>query len=282
LNDISNRFVCSASYTNLAIFGAMDLDLLGKNALVCGSTQGIGKATAQALAKMGATVFLLARNEEKLQKVKSELDASKGQKHDYLCADFSDVNSVRDVALELENKDIHILINNTGGPAGGPITSAQSDDFEKAFKMHVVCNQILSQAVVESMKKACFGRIVNVISTSVKVPINGLGVSNTIRGAVASWAKTMANELGQYGVTVNNVLPGFTNTNRLKTLIGKKAQNQKVSEEEIVNTMLSSIPASRFGEADEVANAIAFLCSPAAAYINGINVPVDGGRTGTL
>jgi len=282
LNDISNRFICSASYTNLAIFGAMDLDLLGKNALVCGSTQGIGKATALALAKMGANVFLLARNEEKLKEVKSQLDNSRSQNHDYLCADFSDVNKVKNVAQELEHKNIHILINNTGGPAGGPITSAQIQDFEKAFQMHVVCNQILSQAVVDSMKKECYGRIVNVISTSVKVPINGLGVSNTIRGAVASWAKTMANELGQYGVTVNNVLPGFTNTNRLKTLINKKAQVQQVSEEQIANGMLSTVPASRFGEAEEVANAIAFLCSPAAAYINGINVPVDGGRTGTL
>jgi len=282
LNDISNRFICSASYTNLAIFGAMDLDLLGKNALVCGSTQGIGKATALALAKMGANVFLLARNEEKLKEVKSQLDNSKSQNHDYLCADFSDVNKVKNVAQELEHKNIHILINNTGGPAGGPITSAQIQDFEKAFQMHVVCNQILSQAVVNSMKKDRYGRIVNVISTSVKVPINGLGVSNTIRGAVASWAKTMANELGQYGVTVNNVLPGFTNTNRLKTLISKKAQVQEVSEEDITKGMLSTVPASRFGEAEEVANAIAFLCSPAAAYINGINVPVDGGRTGTL
>tara|TARA_B100000900_G_scaffold365490_1_gene340779 strand:- start:33 stop:881 length:849 start_codon:yes stop_codon:yes gene_type:complete len=282
LNDISNRFVSSASYTNLAIFGAMDLDLLGKKALVCGSTQGIGKATALALAKMGANVLLLARNEEKLKEVKSQLDNSKGQNHDYLCADFSDVNKIKSVAQELEYKNIHILINNTGGPAGGPITSAQSQDFEKAFQMHVVCNQILSQAVVDSMKKSCYGRIVNVISTSVKVPINGLGVSNTIRGAVASWAKTMANELGQYGITVNNVLPGFTNTNRLKTLISKKAQVQEVSEEDIAKGMLSTVPASRFGEAEEVANAIAFLCSPAAAYINGINVPVDGGRTGTL
>ena len=260
----------------------MDLDLLGKNALVCGSTQGIGKATALALAKMGANVSLLARNEEKLKEVKNQLDNSKSQTHDYLCADFSDVQSVKSVAQVLEQKDIHILINNTGGPAGGPITLAQSDAFERAFQMHVVCNQILSQAVMESMKKAHYGRIVNVISTSVKVPINGLGVSNTIRGAVASWAKTMANELGQYGITVNNVLPGFTNTNRLKTLISKKAQNQKVSEEHITNAMLSTVPASRFGEAEEVANAIAFLCSPAAAYINGINVPIDGGRTGTL
>ena len=273
---------CSASYTNLAIFDSMNLDLSNKNALVCGSTQGIGKASAEALAKMGANVFLLARNEEKLKCVLDELDTSKGQKHHYFYADFSDVNSVRSIAKEIEQKNIHILINNTGGPAGGPIASAQAEDFEKAFSMHLVCNQILSQAVVESMKKACYGRIVNIISTSVKIPINGLGVSNTIRGAVASWAKTMANELGQYGITVNNVLPGFTNTNRLSTLIAKKANTQNVSEKQIADTMLSSVPAARFGEAQEVADAIAFLCSPAAAYINGINVPVDGGRTGTL
>jgi 3-oxoacyl-[acyl-carrier protein] reductase len=260
----------------------MNLDLSNKNALVCGSTQGIGKASAEALAKMGANVFLLARNEEKLKCVLDELDTSKGQKHHYFYADFSDVNSVRSIAKEIEQKNIHILINNTGGPAGGPIASAQAEDFEKAFSMHLVCNQILSQAVVESMKKACYGRIVNIISTSVKIPINGLGVSNTIRGAVASWAKTMANELGQYGITVNNVLPGFTNTNRLSTLIAKKANTQNVSEKQIADTMLSSVPAARFGEAQEVADAIAFLCSPAAAYINGINVPVDGGRTGTL
>lgn len=260
----------------------MNLDLSNKNTLVCGSTQGIGKASAEALAKMGANIFLLARNEEKLKSVLDELDTSKGQKHHYFCADFSDVNSVRSITKEIEQKSIHILINNTGGPAGGPIASAQAKDFEKAFSMHLVCNQILSQAVVESMKKACYGRIVNIISTSVKIPINGLGVSNTIRGAVASWAKTMANELGQYGITVNNVLPGFTNTNRLSTLITKKANTQNVSEKQIADTMLSSVPAARFGEAQEVANAIAFLCSPAAAYINGINVPVDGGRTGTL
>ena len=158
----------------------------------------------------------------------------------------------------------------------------KTEDFEAAFRMHLVCNQILSQAVLPSMKAASYGRIVNVISTSVKVPINGLGVSNTIRGAVASWAKTMANEVGQFGITVNNVLPGFTNTNRLKTLITKKASAQNTSEEAIANAMLASVPANRFGEADEVANAIAFLCSPSASYINGINVPVDGGRTGTL
>ena len=261
----------------------MNLDLSNRNALVCGSTQGIGRATAVALAKMGANITLMARNEEKLQAVLSELDTSQGQSHSYACADFSNVEKVKSAVQSITaDKNIHILINNTGGPSGGSITDASSYAFESAFQMHVVCNQILAQAVTPGMKIDRFGRVVNIISTSVKIPIAGLGVSNTIRGAVASWAKTMANELGQFGITVNNVLPGFTDTNRLKSLITKKAENQGVSEEQIANGMKAQIPAARFAQAKEVANAAAFLCSPAAAYINGINVPVDGGRTGAL
>tara|TARA_B100001115_G_scaffold184893_1_gene189686 strand:- start:8706 stop:9548 length:843 start_codon:yes stop_codon:yes gene_type:complete len=278
-----SSFGKAASYTNLAIFGAMNLDLSNKNALVCGSTQGIGKATALALAKMGANVKLMARNEKKLQAVLSELDTSQGQSHSYACADFSNVENVKSAVQSITaDKNIHILINNTGGPAGGSIIDASTYAFESAFQMHVVCNQILAQAVTPGMKTDGFGRVVNIISTSVKIPIVGLGVSNTIRGAVASWAKTMANELGQFGITVNNVLPGFTDTNRLKSLITKKAENQGVSKEQIANVMKSQIPSARFAQAEEVANAVAFLCSPAAAYINGINVPVDGGRTGAL
>lgn len=260
----------------------MNLDLSGKTALVCGSTQGIGKATAIALAKMGANIILLARNEVKLKAVLKELDLSYNQNHSYMCADFSNQNAISSVAKEIKNKKVHILINNTGGPAGGSISQANPEAFIAAFQMHLIANQKLSQAVISNMKDSCFGRIINVLSTSVKVPINGLGVSNTIRGAVASWAKTLANELGPHGITVNNVLPGFTHTNRLTTLIANKAQTQNVSEEQIAKAMLSSVPAKRFGKAEEVANAIAFLCSPAAGYINGVNVPVDGGRTGTL
>ena len=176
----------------------------------------------------------------------------------------------------------HILVNNTGGPAAGPIADANTQSFEDAFRMHLINNQILVQKVVEGMKKEGFGRIVNIISTSVKAPIPGLGVSNTIRAAVANWAKTLSIEIGAYGITVNNVLPGFTDTNRLKTLITKKASVQGKTEEEIANTMKSSVPANRFGQAYETANAVAFLCSPAASYINGINLPVDGGRTASL
>ena len=260
----------------------MNIDLSDKNAVVCGSTQGIGLATAQVLADMGASIYLLARDKNKLKEVLPKLSTSLGQKHQFLCADFSQIEQVKEVADKIRNLSIHILVNNTGGPAGGPIKNATIEEFEKAFSMHLLCNQLLTQAVLKNMQACCFGRIVNIISTSVKVPINGLGVSNTIRGAVASWSKTMANELGEHGITVNNVLPGFTNTNRLTTLICKKATTQNTTEDAIAQQMLNSVPAKRFGQAQEVANAIAFLCSPAAAYINGINLPVDGGRTGTL
>jgi len=259
----------------------MELSLKNKNAIVCGSTQGIGEASAIELAKLGANITLIARNESKLLNVLSELDKSQGQVHSFVCIDFSDSEKLKK-EVELLKGNYHILINNTGGPAAGPITDANPNAFEEAFRMHLINNQILVQKVIKGMKDAGFGRIINIISTSVKAPIAGLGVSNTIRAAVANWAKTLSIELGAYGITVNNVLPGFTNTNRLKTLIAKKASIQGKTESEIETVMKSSVPANRFGQANEVANAVAFLCSPAAAYINGINLPVDGGRTASL
>jgi 3-oxoacyl-[acyl-carrier protein] reductase len=259
----------------------MNLSLKNKNAIVCGSTQGIGEASAIELAKLGANITLIARNESKLSDVLNKLDKSIGQKHTFICVDFSNTDKLKS-AVSFLNGHFHILINNTGGPAGGPIADSDISAFEDAFKMHLINNQILVQKVVEGMKKECFGRIINILSTSVKAPIPGLGVSNTIRAAVANWAKTLSIELGSHGITVNNVLPGFTNTNRLKSIISNKAEKQGKSEEEIVDIMKTSVPANRFGEANEVANAIAFLCTPAASYINGINVPVDGGRTQSL
>lgn len=262
----------------------MNLNLREKTAIVCGSTQGIGRSSAEELALMGANVTLMARNEEKLQEVMDSLDTSLGQLHRYIIADFADSADVKktiDEYLRLV-PDVHILINNTGGPSGGPIIDADAEQFVKTFQMHLVNNQILTQAVVPSMKKAGFGRIVNVISTSVKQPIVGLGVSNTIRGAVASWAKTMSLELGKYGITVNNVLPGYTRTGRLDAVLGMRAEAQGKTAEEIASQMESEIPTGRFAEAEEVAAAVAFLCSPAAASINGINIPVDGGKTGSL
>ena len=259
----------------------MNLDLKNKNAIVCGSTQGIGEASAIELAKLGANVTLVARNESKLSDVLNSLDVQTGQSHSFVCVDFSDTEKLK-TEINLLKGTYHILVNNTGGPAAGPITDASTQSFEDAFKMHLINNQVLVQKVIEGMKQEGFGRIVNIISTSVKAPIAGLGVSNTIRAAVANWAKTLSVEVGSYGITVNNVLPGFTNTNRLKSLIIKKAETQGKSEDIILKTMKSQVPVARFGEANEVANAVAFLCTPAASYINGINLPVDGGRTKSL
>jgi 3-oxoacyl-[acyl-carrier protein] reductase len=262
----------------------MNLDLKNKKALVCGSTQGIGKAVAVELAQMGASVTLVARKEESLRKAKAELSADKGQQHSYLVADFSDPESVRKNVNQFIQRHgtVHILVNNTGGPPSGPIVSAQTEEFIKAFNSHLVCNQILAQACIEGMKNAGYGRIINIISTSVKQPLPNLGVSNTIRAAVGNWSKTWANEVAQYGVTVNNVLPGATNTQRLQGIMENNANKNMRSLDEVKDHMLKEIPMKRFADAGEVANAVAFLASPAAAYITGINVPVDGGRTSCL
>ncbi|MCB9186744.1 MAG: SDR family oxidoreductase [Flavobacteriales bacterium] len=262
----------------------MKIDLTGKRALVSGSTAGIGKAVAMQLAEAGATVTLLARNEEKLKGVCSQLDSSAGQTHDYLVADFSKPEALK-IVVENHMKSAnpyHILLNNTGGPPGGLAIDAELDEFERAFRSHLMCNHILVQAVVGGMKAEGYGRIINIISTSVKIPLTGLGVSNTIRGAVANWSKTLANELGQFGITVNNVLPGATETERLTSIISNKASKTGKSEEEVANAMRAQVPAARFAQPWEVAAAATFLASPLAGYINGINVPVDGGRTGCL
>lgn len=258
----------------------MNLELQHKNALVCGSTQGIGKATAILLAAEGANLTLIARNESKLKKVLTDLP-NNNQQHDYLVADFSNPLSLKSV-LETSNKHFHVLVNNTGGPAGGPIFDASLDAFSNAFTQHLQCNHVLVQYVVPFMKSESYGRIINVISTSVKQPLDGLGVSNTIRGAVANWSKTMANELGAFGITVNNVLPGATNTERLKEIINNKAAKSGIDAETVAKNMKNAAPAKRFAEPEEIANAIVFLASAKAGYINGINVPVDGGRTKSL
>ena len=258
----------------------MDLYLQNKNALVCGSTQGIGKATAILLAKEGVNVTLIARNEEKLKAVLSELESDK-QCHSYLVADFSKPEELRKV-IENSNLQFHILVNNTGGPRSGAILDATLDEFQQAFSQHLLCNHILVQAVVPFMKTQCFGRIINVISTSVKEPIPGLGVSNTIRNAVGNWSKTLAEEIGSHGITVNNVLPGFTETVRLSEIIKIKAKNENKSIEQMAEMMKSYSPAKRFAKPEETASAIVFLASEKASYINGINLPVDGGRTKSL
>jgi 3-oxoacyl-[acyl-carrier protein] reductase len=260
----------------------MDLKLNNKNALVCGSTAGIGKATAIALAQEGVNVTLVARNETKLKQVLAELPSHR--KHNYIVADFNN-------PLELQNKvstfikanhGFHILINNTGGPRSGAILSASLEQFENTFTQHLKCNHVLAQATIPFMQKEKYGRIINVISTSVKEPIPGLGVSNTIRSAVGNWSKTLSIEVGEFGITVNNILPGFTNTDRLAEIITVKAEKEGTTIEQMTEIMKSYSPSKRFAQPEETANAIVFLASEAASYINGINLPVDGGRTKSL
>lgn len=262
----------------------MNLDLTNKTALVCGSSQGIGRATAIELALLGANVLLMARNADTLQTVKQVLDTSKGQQHQITVADFSQAGSVKTALTELLTTQpvIHILINNTGGPAGGPLIDATADAFTQTFHNHLLNNQTLVQMLAPGMRQAGYGRIVNIISTSVKQPIVGLGVSNTIRGAVAQWAKTLSLELGPWGITVNNVLPGYTRTARLDAVLAMRAQSSGKTIDEVADQMEREIPIGRFATADEVAAAAAFLCTPAAASISGINIPVDGGKTGGL
>jgi len=267
--------------------------LSGKRALVCGGTQGIGRACAFEFARLGAQVTFLARNEESLRRVRDELEtaaaagtgAGGGRAgHDHLRADFGEPESVRAVvARHIERTGpVEILLNNTGGPPAGPIVEASPDAFLSAFSAHLISNQVLAQTLIPGMKRAGYGRIINIVSTSVRQPIRGLGVSNTIRGAVASWAKTLAGELAPFGITVNNVLPGATATERLRSLIRSKAREAGVTEDEVERQMKSEIPTGRFAGPEEIAAAAGFLATPAAGYITGVSLPVDGGRIACL
>ena len=260
------------------------LKLDGKHALVCGASQGIGRSAAISLAAQGASVVLLARSRDTLERALQALPVDRGQRHGVLVADLSDTQKL---ALALakrpgQERPVHILVNNSGGPAPGLITKADPRDLSDAFRQHVVAAQVLSAALLDGMRSAGFGRIINVISTSVKEPIAGLGVSNTIRGAMASWAKTMAMEVGPDGITVNNVLPGYTRTSRLQPIFEARARRAGVDVTKIEEQARMSVPARRFAEPDELGNVIAFLASGAASYINGVNLPVDGGRTASL
>lgn len=263
---------------------AMELPLAGRRAIVCGASQGIGRACAEELARLGARVTLFARNEASLRAALAPLSARGGGAHDLLVADFADPAAVESAARRHVDASgpIEILVNNTGGPPGGPALAARPEEFVAAFASHLLCNQLLAQTLIPGMKEKRYGRIVNLISTSVKQPIRGLGVSNTIRGAVASWAKTLATEVAPFGITVNNVLPGATRTARLDALVAAKARATGESAAEVEARMMAEIPAGRFAEAREVAAAAGFLASPSAAYITGINLPVDGGRTACL
>jgi 3-oxoacyl-[acyl-carrier protein] reductase len=262
----------------------MNINLAGKTALVGGSSKGIGKASAFQLAQMGANVGVMARSTDLLMEVVRELPrVHPNQQHFFITIDTSNIHDLTSKVREiLKNNTVHILINNTGGPAGGNITSALPEDFVQALQNHLITNHVLSGLVIPGMKKAGYGRIINIISTSVKIPLKGLGVSNTTRGAVASWAKTLSNELASFGITVNNVLPGATSTERLEQIIENKSHKIQQPRQIVTESMLSEIPMGRFGQPEEIAATVGFLASPAASYITGVSIPVDGGRTGCL
>ncbi len=265
------------------------LPLAGRRAWVSGGSRGIGRACAVAFAQGGASVTVVARDQHTLAEVIEELngfapDRPERPQHDGLTADFSDADALGAlIARSLsERGPIHILLNNTGGPPGGPIANATPAQFLEWFSKHLVCNHILARACRPGMEQAGYGRIINIVSTSVKQPIEGLGVSNTVRGAVASWAKTLSSELAPSGITVNNILPGATQTDRLTSLIASKAKAAGVSDDEVADQMRRKIPARRFAQPQEIAAAAMFLASPGAAYITGVSLPVDGGRTNCL
>lgn len=259
----------------------MDTDLSGTTALVCGASQGIGLATAVALAGLGAHVTLFARDRLRLEEAMASLPLVPGASHDLALADFAEPGGVLAAASQAMERagGFDILINNTGGPPGGPIADAPGDAFLEAMTAHLVNNQNLAQLVLPGMRAKGFGRIVNILSTSVKCPIPGLGVSNTVRAAVAAWGKTLAGEVAADGITVNSVLPGFTDTARLASLFEGKARKQGTETSTVRNEALATIPMGRLGRAEEVAAAVAFYCTPAASYITGTVLAVDGGRT---
>jgi 3-oxoacyl-[acyl-carrier protein] reductase len=262
----------------------MNLDLTGKRALVCGSSAGIGRACAAELAAQGAHVTLAARDRAKLQGVLDALPRPKGQPHDLLVADFARPEDVRQaVAASADpSRPWHILVNNTGGPPAGATLDAFPEQLVAAFNAQLVTAHVLAQLLVPGMKAASYGRIINITSTSVKQPIANLAISNIVRPAVAAWAKCLSQDLGPFGITVNNVLPGYTSTERLGSLMENRAKARGVPAEAIAKEWIATIPAARLGTPEDLAAAVAFLASPAAGYINGINLPVDGGRLGTL
>lgn len=258
----------------------MNIDLTKKTAVVCGGSAGIGFAIAKQLSSAGAKVILLARNAERLNTALNNLD---GQGHFFYPVDFSDNAAVKTTAQTISKEHVvDILINNTGGPPAGPLFNAETDEFLSAFQAHLINNHLLSKTFIPGMIERQYGRIINVISTSVKIPLHNLGVSNTIRGAVGNWSKTLANEVAKHGITVNNILPGATETERLSNIIQNKSNKTGQSQDAVKQEMLNEIPAGRFGKPEEAAYAACFLASPYAAYITGTNVVVDGGRTGNL
>ena len=255
--------------------------LAGRRALVCGASGGIGWEAALTLARSGAHVIGLARRAERLDELVATIEAGGG--HARACAaDLDDhATLAASVGALLEDGPIHVLVNNATGPASGPLVEATSEAFLGGIQRHVLASQLLVQRLLPGMAGSRYGRIINIISTSVREPILNLGVSNTVRGAMAGWSKTLALELPPT-VTINNVLPGFTETPRLASLADQLASARGTDAATVTAGWLAEVPAGRLGHPAETAAAVAFLASPAAAYIRGVSLAVDGGRTRSI
>ena len=258
----------------------MDIVLTGKKALVGGSTRGLGKAVAMQLAECGAEVTLLARNEEKLKAALADLPVPAGQKHGFLAADFSDFDSFqRVVSGYFANRGTDILVNNTHGPAAGGVTEKSIADYQAAFDTLFKTVVFLTSAALPSMQKNGFGRIINISSLSIRQPIPHLALSNIIRPAVSAWAKSLSSEVARYGITVNNILTGYFDTERINEIYSGQALKLGITLEEHKARMARDVPARRFGKPEEYGYLAAFLASEQAAYITGANIPIDGGLT---
>ena len=256
----------------------MEIDLTGKFALVGGATNGIGKAIAIRLAASGASVCIMARNKSKLEKVVNELDRSRNQKHKFLEVDFSNYNLFsKSIKYFFETNYIDILVNNTQGPDGGSALEKSIDDYQSAFDLLFKCAVKTSLLALTNMRDKKWGRIINVASISVKEPLNYLVLSNSLRSALVTWSKTLSVDIAKFNITINNVLTGYFNTERLKQLNSKKAEKLGINISKIEDKIKDTIPMKRFGNPEEYANLVCFLASEKSDYITGINIPIDGG-----
>ncbi len=258
---------------------AAQFGLAGRRAVVGGATQGIGRACALALAEAGADVTIMGRNDEALALVVAQMQAARSGNHSSVCVDFADWKRVQAAAAQIAaTGPVHALIHNTGGPAAGFAVDSAPEEFARAMELHLLTGQALVQALAPGMREARYGRIVYIGSTSVVTPIRGLGVSNSVRAAMANWIRSLAAELGRFGITANTILPGYTKTARLDSLFRGRATRAGSTVEQVEADAVAGIPAGRLGKPEEIAAAAVFLCSPAGAYVNGVNLAVDGGR----
>ncbi len=261
----------------------MHINLAGKKALVGGASGGIGKAIAIQLAASGASVTLMARNRDKLEQAIAEMDKGASQEHDYLVVDFNDFQSYKKIIENyFRDKDVDILVNNTQGPKAGSSLELQVDDYQDAFDLLFKSVVHTTHLAIEHMRKKNWGRIVNVASISVREPLSYLALSNSIRAAVVIWAKTLATDLAADQITVNSILTGYFDTERIHDLNEKKARQQQIPLSDVQKNMAFAVPVKRIGRPEEYGYLVAFLASQQAGYITGTAIPLDGGLLRSL